>query len=441
MNKTIELLEYEYLTDNDLCNEPGYYVVDSSSFNQLEELLISAEESDFSLFFQLVSKRYVGKVIQAKNYVGMIELSNGLKLQILPKLPLDFEEESNKLTKQIFMKMIRSLMSNTGRVSSITNLQSHRMNIYEIYIFYYLEELSELVRRGLRSSYIKEEGNLMYLKGKLDLARNIKVNQFRKNQFYVHYSEFNIDRAENKIIKTALIKLSRISKNNENQKKIKQLLIHFDEVNISVNVDNDLKKISLDRNIEHYRSVLEWSVIILKNKSFSSFSGEVSTRAMMFPMEMLFESYVAKQVKHIFSPKGYLVKQQVRGNFLFEFPRRFQLRPDILIQKNNRIIIMDTKWKALNNVSSSNFGVSQADMYQMFAYANIFNSSDVFLLYPKTKEINKESIQYETTVDKKVISVHIYFVDVSEIVDSITNLYKYIERRMNNELSYDRTVG
>ena len=43
--------------------------------------------------------------------------------------------------------------------------------------------------------------------------------------------------------------------------------------------------------------------------------------------------------------------------------------------------IMDTKWKELS-LEEAKEGVSQSDLYQMYAYANCYACNDVVLVYP-----------------------------------------------------------
>ena len=46
---------------------------------------------------------------------------------------------------------------------------------------------------------------------------------------------------------------------------------------------------------------------------------------------------------------------------------------------------MDTKWKALD-YTKGNFGISQADAYQMHGYARVYNADETILLYPKLND-------------------------------------------------------
>ena len=48
----------------------------------------------------LSAKRNVGKVLRAKNYVGVVQLKNGTQIEILPKIHERSEEDS----KTVFLK-------------------------------------------------------------------------------------------------------------------------------------------------------------------------------------------------------------------------------------------------------------------------------------------------------------------------------------------------
>ena len=80
-------------------------------------------------------------------------------------------------------------------------------------------------------------------------------------------------------------------------------------------------------------------------------------------MEKVFEKHVAVCIKQSEYFEGYKIKTQDLEHNLIEFPKRFSLRPDIVMKKDCRVFILDTKWKLLNNDESSNYGISQSDLY------------------------------------------------------------------------------
>ena len=169
-----------------------------------------------------------------------------------------------------------------------------------------------------------------------------------------------------------------------------------------------------------YATILAWSKVFLKNKTFTSYNGDSIAYALLFPMEKVFESFVAQQVKRYCT--DYDVYAQNKRKYLFD--NKFMLLPDIVLEKSHKAVcIIDTKWKILNNNQNDNYGISQADMYQMFAYAKKFNCSSIVLCYPDSGN-NK---QYKPYTDGE-ITVYIRTLDLSilRLSDDISQIVVYI---------------
>lgn len=62
----------------------------------------------------------------------------------------------------------------------------------------------------------------------------------------------------------------------------------------------------------------------------------------------------------------------------------FQTKPDILIRSAGQVVhVIDTKWKRISDrIDDPKQGVSQADVYQMMAYAHLYKAPRLTLLYP-----------------------------------------------------------
>jgi len=62
----------------------------------------------------------------------------------------------------------------------------------------------------------------------------------------------------------------------------------------------------------------------------------------------------------------------------------FQTKPDILIWRAGHVAhVIDTKWKRISaRIDDPKQGVSQADVYQMMAYAHLYKAPRLTLLYP-----------------------------------------------------------
>ena len=348
MDRIIQVKEFQNIVSKK--GYKDYKYLPEKDFKELisfiEEFVGSEEETDVMDFMRVykTKDRNLGTVVKVNNYVGLIQLKSGYKIEILPKIDFTDDKENNK-TKAIFLKMLRSLKDFSGKNFKNADLKISKMNLYEIFINMYLNDVRILVKNGLKSAYVTKEDNIKFYKGKLQVSQHIKMNLVHKEKFYMAYDEFLVDRAENRLVKATLLKLQKLTSSSQNSKEIRQLLIAFELVETSTNYEKDFSKISIDRNTKDYTNLMRWSKVFLFNKSFTSFSGKVSSKAILFPMEKIFESYVAQQVRKKFLPDNWEVSIQDKGYHLFNEKNNdnskpiFSLRPDIVLRKENKIVI------------------------------------------------------------------------------------------------------
>ena len=430
-DKLLSIKEFEFITSNNSYAETGdnIHYLSERYFKELDDFIRNQESTDDEGnpldFLRARTVKGIGNVIQAKNFVGLIQLESGCQIQILPKV--DFgTNDTGKTTEEVFIDMLKTMKDFPGKVFSSANLRTESVNLYEIFINMYLYQLSLLTRKGLKSAYISQEDTLNVFKGKLLVNRHLKENIGHAERFSLAYDEFNLNRPENRLIKSTLLKLQKISTSSNNLKSIRQQLIYFDLVAPSWNYASDFDEVQIDRTTKDYEEILAWSKVFLMNKSFSIFSGDNKARALLFPMEKVYESFVSMHIVDIFEREHYSVSTQDTGRYLLKEENRniFSLRPDIVVKdKEENTIIMDTKWKRLYDSPQENYGISQTDMYQLYAYSKKYNANKVWVLYPRVNELENRIIEFRDEDTK----IHIFFVDVSEIKKSIKELLREIK--------------
>lgn len=432
MDKLLEVREFDKITGNaNFVNDKQYKYLDAAAFHDLVEFIhefSGDEENADALDFMRVSyKRNVGDVVIIKNYVGLIQMNNGYQVQVLPKISFDSGEDAgNKETKRIFLKMLKSMKDFPCKVFNDASIKVDRMNLYEIFINMYLQEVRQLVKKGIKTAYVGHEDNLIFCKGKLLTSQHIKTNMSHKERFYVAYDEVNPNRPENKLVKATLIKLQKQTASAENSKEIRQLLTAFEIVKPSTNYTKDFSQVIIDRNTKDYEMLMQWSKVFLVNCSFTTFSGRNTSRALLFPMESVYESFIAQQLKKILAASDWEVSIQDKGFHLFIQPRRqFALRPDIVCRRGDRIVIMDTKWKSLINSERANYGISQSDMYQMYAYSKKYETPEIWLLYPLNDEMRGHADIEFSSGDGTIVRLH--FVDLTRIPATLEDLRNKLE--------------
>ena len=398
MKKEFILKEFEYLQYKDNTKDN---FIKKETFDSLEKFVLENEKT--AQYLKITTKSGFGKVLQAQNYVGVIQTKDGTTIEILPKIKNATIEKS----KEILIKMLKTLKNSPFKNSSVANLKSSKIPLFEIFISMFLEELTVLVRNGIKSDYISKEENLKFLKGKLKISEQIKYNTIHKERFFVQYEEFISNRVENRLIKTTLQFLYNKSKLNKNQQRIREFLFVFDEIEISHNIKTDFSKIKLNRQMKDYEQVLLWCKTFLFENSFSPYKGNDIAFALLFDMNLLFESFVYSYLKK--SSNFQDIKSQDRTHHLaYENGiGRFRLKPDIVI--NGGKIIADTKWKILSEDKAYN-GVLQDDMYQLYAYGTKYdNCEKIYLIYPFDELIIKNSYNY---FKNKELKLDILFFDV-----------------------------
>ncbi len=420
MKKVYSITEYQsFLRDKVV---QGYKTLPADTFDALETFILSNKdkETDALELMGLSARKGVGKVITAKNYVGIITMKDGTSIEILPKIQSVSDNDLQK-SKEILIKMLKTLKDAPFKTFSPASVNIEKMDIFEVFIRMFLTEVFRIVKHGLKCNYETIESNEIFYKGKMIFSKQIKYNLVHKERSYVTYDEFNVNRVENRLLKATLLYLYRVTNSAKNKNDIKTLLGCFAEVKSSTDYVGDFAKISSERNMKDYETSLKWCRVFLSGKSFTSFTGSEVAVALLFPMETLFESYIAVMLRRVLDSSRYRIRTQDKQYYLFDTPERFLMKPDIVIEDivEKKTFIMDTKWKLLSK-NKSNSGISQTDMYQMYTYQKKYNSENVTLLYPCTMEFKTED-KLEFSAEENV-KVNVRFVDLMDIKRSLKKL-------------------
>ncbi|XRO77858.1 McrC family protein [Methanocaldococcus sp. 10A] len=211
------------------------------------------------------------------------------------------------------------------------------------------------------------------------------------------------------MLKYTIELLKNITKNPKNKKLLNDLSFIFEDVEYKIITQKDFDKIHFNRMNERFKHYVEMSKLFIQNSSINLNTKDLDTFSLIFNMDMLFEEFVGnitrKYKNEIFEKGNIAVHLQNREYYLMKdkYGRGiFSLKPDIVIKENNRpILIIDTKYKKLINDRSKNYGISQSDIYQMFAYLKKYKCNRGILLYPKYYS----EIEEEFQIDDEILQI------------------------------------
>jgi 5-methylcytosine-specific restriction enzyme subunit McrC len=319
--------------------------------------------------------------IKVKNYVGLLPVSATIQIEILPKSTAGSPKEARRL----LLKMLQQIPS--YQTLSKGHVAISHLPLLEIYVRVFLDELEKLISTGLGRNYEPIEAGETFIRGKVLVTENIRQNLLRQHSVFVSYDDFIHDIPQNRILKTCLHRLKNYTFSHLTRQRIWQNLSVFDEISTSANLSQDFTRSSTaSPHFERYENLLQWARVFLHEQSFLPFSGNYAQLSLLFPMEVLFENYVGKLFCK-YAQADYQVRLQDRRKHLVSRHRenaRFRLIPDIVVETHTgEIWIFDTKWKLIDaSKPRQNYGIEQADLYQMYAYGKKYQARKLFLIYP-----------------------------------------------------------
>lgn len=357
--------------------------------------------------------------VKFKNHVGVIRTPDGTQIEVLPKVgkaaKTDGEEDRNR---QLLVEMLCCLQSFRHVNAGAAILDVKRMPLLEVFIAQFLGAVAHAVKRGLRSHYQLQQDNLFALRGKLLISQQIRHNLVRPDRFFTEHDEFTPQRPENRLMRLALDCVMKVTQTTANQRQARELLFAFADIPASVVPATDWQRVRLDRGMDHYASAMDWTRWVLNHLAPVPASGNADAPALLYPMETLFEAFVAKHLRKQLKPGADVrLRQQVHSEYLVKHEGEdwFNLKPDLLVtgaEDRDGKCVLDTKWKLLDqNDRSKKFGIGQGDLYQLQAHGLSYlgSGNDVVLIYPKTEQFDKPLpvFMFNRTQQAEIEAMHI----------------------------------
>ena len=387
----ITVYEFDALTpaERGFVDTEGLRAVPARAFEWLEAQCLRTAADGDTTWLRLTQRRG-RRAVQVMSFAGVIRAPDNFQIEVLPKVGKAIGVNAVD-ARQLLIQMLCCLPGFRHVQTDSAELLATRMPLLEIFISEFLRTVEHIVKRGLRSDYTHQRNNLFALRGKLLVAPHVRHNLYRKDRFFTEHDEFSINRPENRLLHAALRRALLLSTSQSNQRLARELGFVFADILPSERPYLDFQRVRVDRGMGYYADALAWTRLILEEASPLTGVGGHTAPSLLFPMEAVFEAFVAKHLaRQLAHPL--LVKTQARSHHLVHHEGQdwFRLRPDLLVKDTERVLlVLDTKWKLLDGRASNGtdkYGLSQGDFYQLNAYGKSYldGKGDVVLIYPKT---------------------------------------------------------
>ncbi len=257
-------------------------------------------------------------------------------------------------------------------------------------MYTYMQELSTLLKKGLYSQYNRVEEERTFIRGQIHTAKQIRQPTHRQHLTHVRHSIFSINRPENRLLRTALQYCRMTTQDNENWTLASSLEGMMHHVPASFHIKNDLAEWQHARHMTQYASIKPWCELILQKNIPTALQDVWQGMSLLFPMEKVFESFVVHSLRQRLAKDIKLTTQSSRKSLcIHKNKNMFALKPDILLEGKEKTWIADAKWKCLTSThdAENKYGLSQADMYQLFTYGHkyLHGNGTMALIFPKTE--------------------------------------------------------
>jgi 5-methylcytosine-specific restriction enzyme subunit McrC len=365
-----------------------------------------------------------GHLLRAGQVVGVVAAS-GVTLEILPKID-GLDEGATRLN---LVRMLARTINLSIADGALTKLGHQHFDLLEVLIRLFCDKLFAALHLGLPRRYLDYENDLAALRGRLDVKRQFTTLAMSPQRLACRYEDLSIDIALNQVLKAAIRQLRGISRSSENQRRLIELEFAFADVSMVTAKALPWQNVVLDRTNTDWHDLLRLAQVLLGSRFQTTTSGDDQGFSLLFEMNVLFEEFVGRVLKRsLCGPELRVTLQGPRKFALSEINGNvssFVTKPDIVVHRYAKpAMIIDTKWKGLRRaIDDPKQGVSQADLYQMISYGQIYGIERLMLLYPHHRELDTVGMQgVHLIMGTKNTHLTVGTVDFSQFETVVTQL-------------------
>ena len=338
----------------------------------------SLTDADYRMLDTVVNPREAGSTrvgirhtregdayLKTTAFVGIVSLPDGPTLQIEPKVRVEN-----------LLRIIRYAFGSDLSILETTESLRSGGKFVDIIAAVYLDELDDVLAKGLENSYVRKDGTERYLKGKLDTHRQLQRSPIAPVTFECTYDDLTHDTPLNRVILRATKQLANVVLDAQLATDLQERSQRLEEQISDVHVTSALaEQIELNRLNSHYETIHRLATNVLNHTFISDLArGSRTSYSMLIDMNDVFEKLVERAAMEVAkNHEEWTIEAQASSESLLRGPSTVRMYPDIVFWKSGEpIVVADTKCKTSRQ---------NADLYQVLAYQSSYDVPGI-LFYP-----------------------------------------------------------
>ena len=390
INKESSLLQSIYKETGDSEERVDRFAKLIDGVSQSDILVLGENDCAAREPFKIVTQGNKGEY-WTQQYIGLLQItSDGTKEEVFIRSRFDVNEscEFSKymLNKALGLKanILQKVEPSVGR-GEILDL---------ILAIIFAIQIARAYRKGIYRRYRTYENNDSKLKGRIDVARHIRLNPIFNGNIAYSSREYTADNDMNRMILTAYTSLQKRQpgRMRELEKKyapVKDFISQLKNIMQPASRQEARKLVQKERKkITHavysdWESVRKTAILILKYMGIAPEDDGTNVSGILINMNYIWERYLVQIVKEKIENKYQIEGKKSFGIFFpndqsNESPRELKLQPgelklqpDLVISdKDEPLLIIDAKYKnEWENVASDKLGKpDREDCFQIMSY-------------------------------------------------------------------------
>ena len=273
-----------------------------------------------------------GKIARARNYIGFIHFENS-NIEIYPKI---FQKEPG-ISKELMHRHLFYWFSYCKKVKFPFNqafLDRFVIDeLPELIMYLFANQIHEIISIRPYSAYEEVQEALFTPRGRINFDRYAtRMSYGSYHLIDCDYEPFIFDNSLNRIIKYCTRLLLSKTRVIETQRTLNEIIFMLEDVDDQVCSVQQLQTLRIPSIYSDYEEVIQICRMILENQVYSYAEYEMKNWSLLFPMELVFEEFIAGYIQKHFSDI-FKVETQKSDLYLQTNPNAFNLQHDILAHK------------------------------------------------------------------------------------------------------------
>ena len=307
-------------------------------------------------------------LLRPSSWVGAVNIGDRSVI-VRPKIPVD----------RVMFLMTYALDPRHWRNEAIDLTPDS--DVLEAVALAFSRRTQRAIHRGLLRGYRREEDALSTVRGQIRFADQIGRRYGLTLPIEVAYDEYTEDIEHNRLLKTALHRLSHAQiRSMTVRQELRRLRSAFDMVQLGAYRRGVVPAIRYTRLDEHYRPAVELARLIIENSSLELFGGKVSGASFLIDMNVVFEQFLYVALGEALNLTRDRWQHQAR--LKLDKGGSINMEPDLSWWASRPgggtlpRFVGDAKYKKLDTP-----GFRHADIYQMLAYCTAADLPSGLLIY------------------------------------------------------------